>query len=123
MAKAISCKVRFKDSIRLKADLCMLYKMWHGLVHVGGHFCDYFTCADMRTRGHSCRLRSLFCRSDTVVSEIASPPKEEPDPVQHGRLFPKLRLVLADAQRPFDPRGSVLLTGQATAKKQPYFRK
>ncbi len=53
---------------RLKADLCMVYKMWHGLVHIGGCFSDYFSCSDSRIRGHCHRLRSHFCHSDTRLN-------------------------------------------------------
>ncbi len=37
--------------------------------------------------------RPGICKKATIVSEIAAPPKEEPDPVQHGWLFPKLRYL------------------------------
>ncbi len=28
----------------------MLYNMCHGLIHIGGEFSDYFSCADSRIR-------------------------------------------------------------------------
>ncbi len=57
---------------RFKADLCMLYKMRHCLVHVSCDLGDLFSSADLRTRGHSCRLRSQYCRSDTRLNFFAT---------------------------------------------------